>query len=85
MTIKVTLSLDSALMDEVRRLVKEGEAKSQSAFFEEALRLKVRHMKREKRRQGWIEASKDPLFLADVEEVERDFAHADAETARMIE
>jgi len=31
------------------------------------------------------EASKDPLFLADIEKVERDFAYADAEAARMID
>ena len=31
------------------------------------------------------EASKDPLFLTDVEEIEREFAYADAEAARMID
>ncbi|MBI2171946.1 MAG: hypothetical protein HYU30_08025 [Chloroflexi bacterium] len=30
-------------------------------------------------------ASRDPLYLADIEEVERDFEYADAEAARMID
>ena len=81
---KITLSLDAALIRDVQQLVGEGEAKSQSSFFETALREKIRQTKREKRRKSLLAASKDPLFLADVEEVMRDFAEADAESARMI-
>ncbi|MSQ26019.1 MAG: ribbon-helix-helix protein, CopG family [Dehalococcoidia bacterium] len=81
---KITLSLDAALVRDIQQLVGEGEAKSQSAFFETALREKVKQAKREKRRKSLLAASKDPLFLADVEEVMRDFVYADAETARMI-
>ncbi len=81
---KVTLSLDSVLVHEVRKLVKEGDAPSQSAFVEEALRQKLKEAKREKRRRALLAASKDPLFLADVAEIEKEFAFADAESARMI-
>jgi hypothetical protein len=41
--------------------------------------------KRERRRQEMLETSKDPLFLADSEEIERDFLYADAEAARLID
>ena len=82
---KVTLSLDASLVQEVQRLVREGAAKSQSAFFEAALRERVTQAKRDKRRRALRAASKDPKFLADIEEVVRDFAHADAEAARMVQ
>ena len=81
---KVTLSLNASLVQDVRRLVREGAAKSQSAFFEAALRERVKEAKHDKRRRALRAASKDPQFLADIEEVERDFAHADAEAARTI-
>ena len=82
---KVTLSLDAELIQQVRQLVKGGQAKSQSEFFEEALKAKLKEIKREERRQALLEASMDPLFLADIEEIEREFTYADAEAARMIE
>ncbi len=41
-------------------------------------------MTREERRRSLEEASRDPVFLAELEEVERDFQYADAEAARMI-
>jgi len=45
----------------------------------------LRRVKRENRRKLLEEAGKDPLFLADIEEIEREFAYADAEAARMID
>ena len=81
---KVTMSLDARLLQQVHELVQEGEAKSQSAFVEDALRQKIAAAKRERRRRALIAASKDPMFLADIEEIEHDFAYADAEAARMI-
>ena len=82
---KVTLSLDAQLVERVQEAVKEGQAKSQSRFFEEALRAKLKHLEREAWERSLEAASKDPMYLADIEEVERDFMYADAETARMIE
>ena len=85
MQTKVTLSLDAGLLQQVRKLVQVGEAKSQSQFFEEALRTKLRQIEWEKWCKEMEEASKDPLFLADQEEIDRGFAYADAESAQMIE
>jgi len=49
----------------------------------------VKEMDKRLTQEEWLkemeEASKDLLFLADIEEVERDFAYADAEAARMID
>ncbi len=85
MQAKVTLSLDAELLERVRKVVQAGNAKSQSAFFEDALRAKLRQIEWEAWRREMEEAGKDPLFLADIEEVERDFMHADAEAMRMAE
>lgn len=82
---KVTLSLDAQLIEQVQQLVKKGEAKSQSEFFAKALRAKLQQIEREEWERSLEAASKDPLYLADIEEVERDFRYADAEAARMIE
>ena len=82
---KITLTLDAELGRHVQRAVKQGLADSQRAFFEAALRSRLKDIKRENRRNLLLEASKDPLFLADVEEIEREFAYADAEAAKMID
>ena len=82
---KVTFSLDASLVEQVQKLVQRGDAKSQTEFVEEALRAKLKQIEREEWERSLEEASKDPMYLADIEEVERDFMYADAEAARMIE
>ncbi len=82
---KVTLSLDNKLVEEVQRLVREGRAKSQSEFFGEALEAQLKEIRKQRRRKLLLEASRDPVFLAEIEQLEHEFASADAEAARMIE
>ena len=41
--------------------------------------------RKERRRALLEEASRDPLYLAELEILERDFKHADAEAWRMID
>ena len=77
--VKVTYSLPRELTERIRSLVADGVAPSYSAFVERALEDAV-----QRERERWLaeqlaEAAHDPLFLADVDEVERDFAAADAE------
>ncbi len=82
---KVTLSLDAKLVEQVKQAVREGEARTHSEFFEEALKDRLKAIRREARRQLLLEASKDPVFLAEIRQLEQEFASADAEAARMIE
>ncbi len=42
-------------------------------------------MKRKQRKNLWLEAVKDPLFVKDMEDIEKDFRYADAEIAREID
>ena len=78
-TRKATFVLDEDLLEEAREIVKEGSYKSLNALVQEAVSQLVRMVHREKLRQSFLEASKDPLFLADIQEVERDFEFTDEE------
>ncbi len=81
---KSTFFLSEEILSEMKEVISIKGIRSQNALVEKALREYISRIKREILRQEYIEASKDPLFLADVEEVEKAFKHADAETARMI-
>jgi len=81
---KSTFFLSEDILSEIKELIAIKGVRSQNALVEEALREYISRAKRELRRQQYLEASKDPLFLADIEEIEKAFKHADAETARMI-
>ncbi|MHA1997483.1 MAG: hypothetical protein ACTSU9_05140 [Promethearchaeota archaeon] len=50
-----------------------------NAFVESALKEKFERIHDEKIRQEIIDASQDPMFLADIAEIERDFKHVDFE------
>ena len=81
---KVTFSLPVDLLEEVRQLVQDGVTPSQSAFVATALEKEIYARRRAQLRKEFQRAAADPEFLKDVEETMRDFAAADAETARMI-
>ena len=81
-SIKVTYSLPRDLVDRVRSVVSEGAAPSYSAFVERALEDAVRREREDRLAEELQDAARDPLFLADVAEVSRDFRHVDAELER---
>ena len=57
----------------------DGYYKSLTSFVENALKNELRILKKAKIRKEIIEASKDPLFLADIAEIEEDFKSSDYE------
>lgn len=81
---KATFSLHEDVLREVDQAVRAGHFESKNAFVESALRQAVDVVRRRELRRRWEEAARDPHFLADIAEVEADFAAADAETARRI-
>ncbi len=81
MGIKATFILDEEIMEKGRAIVKEKRFKSMNAFVEKAIRDKLDALDKEEIKKALLEASKDPLFLADIRDIERDFAHADFEKA----
>ncbi len=81
---KSTFFLSEDLLAEIKEIVPLKGLRSQNALVEEALRDYIARVRQENLRKQYLEASRDPQFLADIDEVEKAFEHADAETARMI-
>jgi len=81
---KVTFTLPAPLVAEVKALVDEGQAPSQSAFVVAALSRQVRQVREERLREEFRAAAADPLFLRDLEETMDAFRAADGETVQMI-
>lgn len=81
---KSTFFLSEKLLAEIKEIFPAKGLRSQNALVEEALNNYVAEFKRDNLRKQYFEASQDPQFLADVNEIEEAFRHADAETARMI-
>ena len=81
---KSTFFLSQDLLAEIKEIAPARGLSSQNAMVEEALRKYIAEFKRDLLRQQYLEASQDPQFMAELDEIEKDFQHADAETARMI-
>jgi hypothetical protein len=81
MGVKATFILDEEIMERGRSLVRDRQFKSMNAFVEKAIRDELAALEKEKIKRALLEASKDPLFLADIQEIEKDFSHSDFEKA----
>ena len=81
---KSTFYLSQDLLAEIKEIVPAKGLFSQNALVEEALRKYIAEFKRDVLRKQYLEASRDPQFMADIDEIEKDFRQVDAETARMI-
>ncbi|MGH2461268.1 MAG: hypothetical protein ACRDIY_20610 [Chloroflexota bacterium] len=81
---KATFLVSVDILHGIDGAVATGAAPSKNALVERALGEELRKLRRNARRARWDEASRDPLFLKDVEAIEQDFAAADAETARQL-
>ena len=79
---KATFLLSSSVLEALDEAVAAGAASSKNVFVEEALDRAIREIRRAQRRTQLQAAMADLLFRGDVEEVERDFRFADAESAR---
>ena len=79
MSSKTTFVIKDEIIMQVKEAVKEGYCKSMTSFVEDALKSKLDNLKKEKIRKEILKASKDPLFLADIAEIEEDFKHSDFE------
>ena len=81
---KATFNLPASILVELDHAVAAGAAPSKNAFVERALASALEVVRREERRQAWRDASRDPLFLRDLDETQAAFHTADAESARSI-
>ena len=75
----VTFALPVTMMDEIRQLAKKQYHSSINSLVREALERYLEEKRREEIRQDMLEASRDPLFLADVKGCAASFRHVDRE------
>jgi Arc/MetJ-type ribon-helix-helix transcriptional regulator len=73
MSKKTTFVLDEHIMTEAKKIVDKGRFKSMNAFVETAIKDEVEMIRKEQRRDALMAAANDPLFLADIKEIESDF------------
>ena len=78
---KATFVLDENVMADAKEIVEKGFFKSMNVFVETALKEEIEKIKKEQIRTAIRAAAKDPLFLADIKEIEKDFEYADFEVS----
>jgi len=76
---KTTFVIKDEIIMQVKEAVKYGYYKSLTSFVENALKNELNTIKKAEIRKEIIAASKDPLFLADIAEIEEDFEYSDFE------
>lgn len=81
MSTKATFVIDDEVLQDAREYVKKNHLKSLSAFVERSIREELARIKQEKIKSALLSAGNDPLFMADVMEINQAFEHADQETA----
>lgn len=80
-TIKRTYNLAPGTIQRVRELSQAyGVAASQDAVIELAVEELDRRLRDDREAQVWADAAAEPTFLRELEDVERAYASADAET-----
>jgi hypothetical protein len=79
MSVKATFAIDDGVLQDAREYVKKNHLKSLSAFVERSIREELSRMRQEKIRSALLSAGDDPLFMADVLEIQQAFEHADQE------
>lgn len=81
---KATFTLPESLLDKLRLYAEKNRVPSANAAVREAIEKYVAELEEEDFARAMDAAAKDPDFIKDNEDVEKDFVHADAETARMM-
>lgn len=81
MSVKATFVIDNQILQDAREYVKKNHLKSLSAFVERSIREELARIKQEKIKNSLLSAGNDPLFMADVMEINQAFEHVDLETA----
>ncbi|OLS15082.1 MAG: hypothetical protein RBG13Loki_1269 [Promethearchaeota archaeon CR_4] len=77
---KATFALDENLLTDVKQVVESGLFRSASNLVEIAIRDALMKVKINRINAAILEASRDPLFLADIRDVKKDFATLDFAT-----
>lgn len=79
MKSKVTYQIDDQILQDVRAVVDEGAARTMSEFVQEALKERLRQLRRAEIHRRIESAAADPLFVEDVRETTHAYESTDAE------
>jgi Arc/MetJ-type ribon-helix-helix transcriptional regulator len=79
-----TFSIPVELLDGLKNIVKAGHARSINSAVREALELYSAEKGKENLKEEMKNASKDPLFLKDLDNSMDSFKTSDGETARLM-
>jgi metal-responsive CopG/Arc/MetJ family transcriptional regulator len=83
-TKKATFNLPIDLLESIDEIMASGMVSSKNALVEQALTKELKELQKQSRRKQWQEGAKDPLLIKDIEDTDKSFYTADAETARRI-
>lgn len=78
-TVRTTLSLPADLLAAVDEAVREGSVRSRNEFVREALRREIAARRRAAIDADIAEMYRDPEYLAEAEQIMKEFAQADRE------
>ena len=81
---KATFALPEPLLKKLKLLANNNRVPSVNAAVREAIEEYIVKLEREEFRNAMEEAAKDPDFIRDITDTEKDFRRLDAETAEMI-
>jgi len=84
-TKKATFNLHTDVLAALDEAASKGMVTNKNALVEQAVLKELKELKQQERAALWRKAASDPLFLKDMEDIEREFQYADAETARDLD
>ncbi|HEX9697241.1 MAG TPA: hypothetical protein VGB64_13125 [Actinomycetota bacterium] len=76
---KVTLAMEESVVYDLKQAVDAGLAKSQSRLVQDAVVNYLDEARRRALRDAYAAAAADPLFVADVDDLQNAFADSDDE------
>jgi hypothetical protein len=78
-TKKATFNLSTEVIEALDEAMSRGAAPSKNALVQDAIIKELKELKKQDNQDKWQRASKDPLFVRDIERLEADFRHVDAD------
>ncbi len=80
--IRKTVTIRDNLFNDLKANHITTQYQSFSELVSNALQLLIEKQKKEQYKKAMIEASKDPLYIKDMKEIENDFRYADGENIK---
>ena len=78
-TKKATISINEDVLEDAKAVVRKSDYQSLNAFVETAIIEMIKRSRKKEIKHQMRLASRDPLFLEDVNDIQRDFQYADWE------